>query len=127
MLSRDPVPLAAAPLKKETPASAPPASARPPVPAHPPVPAPAAVPASAPQHPVRKRKAVKIICYWCQDKYWRRTPYVTLQNNDGLFLREMTGFEETLRPYMEQGYEIKHISSNLRVDYFVIFLEKELS
>lgn len=73
-----------------------------------------------------KQKDVKILCYWCRDKYWRMTPYSVLHNDKGLFLREMTGFEDTLRPYLEDGYEIKHISSNPDVDYFIIFMEKQL-
>ena len=73
-----------------------------------------------------KKRDIKILCYWCQEKYWNKTPHTVLQDDEALFLREMTGFEAALRPYLMNGYEIKQVCHNRHVDYFVIFLEKEL-
>ena len=70
-------------------------------------------------------KEVKILSYRIRGDYWKETPYESFRDDKALSFREMTGFEQALQPWLEQGFSLVHVSSDDDVKQFVLFLERE--
>ena len=72
-----------------------------------------------------KMNEVKILSYRIRDKYWEETEYQSFRDDKALSFREMTGFENALQPFLEEGFSIGHVVTDEDAKQFVMFLEKE--
>ena len=70
-------------------------------------------------------KEVKILSYRIRDKYWKETEYQSFRDDDALSFRELTGFENALQPYLDEGFSIDHVVTDEDAKQFVMFLVRE--
>ena len=70
-------------------------------------------------------KEIKILSYRIRGKYWKQMEYMSFRDDKALSFREMTGFEEALQPYLDQGFALSHVVADDDAEQFVLFLERE--